>query len=74
LIVDIVKEDDGITVAEVFVQLKPNYEKEIHLNSEMLKKGMAVFQNPDICPSAEDLKMAAAEAKPNIDLKWLAPS
>jgi hypothetical protein len=58
LLVNIVKEDDGITVAEVFVQILPDYEREIHINSEMVSKGMAVLENPDICPSAEYLKMA----------------
>ena len=59
LVIDIVKENDGITVAEVFVQLKPDYEREIHLNTEMITKGMVVLQNPDIFPSAEYLKIAA---------------
>lgn len=58
LVVNIVKEDDEITVAEVFVQILPDYEREIHINSEMVSKGMAVLENPDICPSAEYLKMA----------------
>jgi hypothetical protein len=57
-VVDIVKEDDGITVAEVFVQTLPDYEREIHVNSEMVTGGMAVLENPDICPSAEYLKLA----------------
>jgi hypothetical protein len=48
LLVNIVKEDDGITVAEVFVQILPDYEREIHINSEMVSKGMAVLENPDI--------------------------
>lgn len=58
LVLDIVKKDDGIIFAEVFVQLKPDYEREIHLNTEMVTGGMAVLQNPDICPSAEYLKIA----------------
>ena len=58
LVLDIVKKDDGIIVAEVFVQTLPDYEREIHLNTEMVTAGMAVLQNPDICPSAEYLKIA----------------
>ena len=58
LVIDIVKEDDGTTVAEVFVQLKPDYEREIHLNTEMITAGMAVLAYPDVCPSAEYLKLA----------------
>jgi hypothetical protein len=58
LIINTVKQDDGITVAEVFVQILPDYEREIHVNSEMVTEGMAVLENPDICPSAEYLKLA----------------
>jgi hypothetical protein len=63
LVIDTVRKDDGITVAEVFVQLKPDYEREIHLNTEMVMGGMATLDNPDICPSAEYLKMAEINKK-----------
>jgi hypothetical protein len=56
--IDIVREDDGITVAEVFLQTLPDKDEEIHVNSEIITGGMAVLENPDICPSAEYLKMA----------------
>ena len=59
LVLDIVKQDDGITVAEAFVQILPDYEREIHVNTEMVTGGMAVLAHPDICPSAEYLEMAA---------------
>jgi hypothetical protein len=58
VVVNPVRKEDNVTIAEVFVQILPDYEQEIHVNSEMISKGMAVLQNPDICPSAEYLKMA----------------
>ena len=55
-----VRKIDNVTIAEVFVPLKPDYEKEVHLSSEMIMFGMATIDNPDICPSSEYLKMAAS--------------
>lgn len=60
LIVNSVKKIDNVTTAEVFVPIKPDYEREIHLSSEMIMFGMATINNPDICPSSEYLKMAAS--------------
>jgi hypothetical protein len=65
LVIDIVKDNDGITVAEVFVQTLPDKDEEIHVNSEMITGGMAVLENPDICPSAEYLKLAASQVEKN---------
>ena len=62
LIVSPIRKIDNVTTAEVFVPLKPDYEKEIHLNSEMIMFGMATINNPDICPSSEYLKMAASDS------------
>ncbi len=61
VVVNPVKTEWGVTVAEVFVQLKPDFEREIHVNTEMVMAGMATLDNPDICPSAEYLKMACCD-------------
>ena len=61
VVVNPVKTVWGTTVAEVFVQLKPDYEQEIHVNTEMVMAGVATLDNPDICPSAEYLKMACCD-------------
>ena len=61
VVVNPVKTEWGVTIAEVFVQLKPDFEREIHVNTEMVMAGVATLDNPDICPSAEYLKMAYRE-------------
>ena len=58
VVVNPVKTEWGVTIAEIFVRLKPDYEREIHVNTEMVMAGVATLDNPDICPSAEYLKMA----------------
>ena len=58
VIVNSVKKADNVTVAEVFIPLLPDYEKEIHLNTEMVIKGKATVVNYSNCPSAEYLEMA----------------
>ncbi len=61
VVVNPVKTEWGVTIAEVFVQLKPDREREIHVNTEMVMAGVATLDNPDICPSAEYLKIAYRE-------------
>ena len=57
--VNTVRTEWGVTIAEVFVQLKPDYEREIHLNSEMVMAGVAnVAEDYQDCPSAEYLERA----------------
>ncbi len=59
LIVSQVEKSEKLIIAEVFVQLKPDYQQEIHVNSEMITgKVASVFDYKD-CPSAEYLVMAA---------------
>ena len=48
----------GVTIAEVFVQLKPDYERESHLNTEMVMAGVATIVDYKDCPSAEYLEVA----------------
>ena len=60
VVLDRVRKQDGLTVAEVFVQLKPDYQQEIHLNTEMVTEGVATIFNYQTCPSAEYLARAAA--------------
>ena len=43
--------DDGIFFADVFIQLKPEYQKEIYLNKEMVERGMATINSPHLCPN-----------------------
>lgn len=59
VVVNPVKTEWGITVAEVFVQLKPDSERESHINSEMVMAGMAnLAEDYKNCPSAEYLERA----------------
>ncbi len=60
VVVNPISKTDNVTVAEVFVPLLPDMEQEIHLNTEMIMGGVATVDNPDICPSAEYLEIAAA--------------
>ncbi len=39
----------GVTIAEVFVQLKPDYERESHLNTEMVMAGVATIADYKNC-------------------------
>ncbi len=39
----------GVTIAEVFVQLKPDYERESHLNTEMVMAGVATVADYKNC-------------------------
>ena len=57
VILDRVIDEDGITVAEVFVQRHD--EQEIHLNTEMLMGGKAILSNYKACPNAEYFELAA---------------
>ena len=58
VILDKVQKKDGLTIAEVFVQLKPDHQ-EIHLNTEMLLKSKAILgADYKACPNAEYLEMA----------------
>ncbi len=59
VVVNPVQSEWRVTVAEVFVQLKPDYEREIHLSSEMVMAGVASLADDyENCPSAEYLEMA----------------
>ena len=48
--ISFLNEDDEIFFADVFVQLKPDYQKEIYLNQEMVERGMATINSPHLCP------------------------
>ena len=48
--ISFLNEDDEIFYADVFVQLKPDYQKEIYLNKEMVERGMATINSPHLCP------------------------
>ena len=56
VILDKVQKKDGMTIAEVFMQLKSN-KQEIHLNTEMLMKGKAKLADYKACPNAEYFEM-----------------
>ena len=58
VVVNPVRTEWGVTIAEVFVQLKPDYERESHLNTEMVTAGVATVADYKNCPSAEYLEMA----------------
>ncbi len=58
VVVNPVRTKGGVTIAEVFVQLKPDYERESHLNTEMVMAGVATIVDYKDCPSAEYLEMA----------------
>ncbi len=58
VVVNPVQTEWGVTIAEVFVQLKPDYETENHLNTEMVMAGVATIADYKSCPSAEYLEMA----------------
>ena len=58
VILDKVQKKDGLTIAEVFMQLKSN-KQEIHLNTEMLMKGKAKLADYKACPNAEYFEMTA---------------
>ncbi len=57
VILDRVIDEDGITVAEVFVQRHD--QQEIHLNTEMLMARKAILSNYKACPNAEYFELAA---------------
>ena len=59
VILDKVQKKDGLTIAEVFMQIEPDYVQEIHLNTEMVLKGKAILgADYKACPNAEYLEMA----------------
>ncbi len=60
LVVNSVKKEDGLTIAEVFVQLKPDYVQKIHPSTEMVMAEVATVVDYQACPSAEYLGIAAA--------------
>ena len=61
VILDRVSKQDGLTVAEVFVQRHD--QQEIHLNTEMLMGGQAILADYKACPNAEYFEMAAEIGK-----------
>ena len=64
LVINPVEKSKEVTTAEVFVQLKPDYQQEIHPSTEMVMAGVATVFNFKNCPSKEYLAMAAAIALP----------
>lgn len=59
VVLEKVSEQDNLMVAEVFMQIKPDYQQEIHLNTEMVMGGKAVLADYQNCPNAEYFEMAA---------------
>ena len=59
VILDRVIDEDGITVAEVFVERHD--EQEIHLNTEMLMANKAILSNYKACPNAEYFELAVKQ-------------
>ncbi len=59
VILDRVIDEDGITVAEVFVQRHD--QQEIHLNTEMLMANKAILSNYKACPNAEYFELAVKQ-------------
>ena len=57
VVLDRVSKQDGLTVAEVFVQIAN--EQEIHLNTEMLMGDQAILADYKACPNAEYFELAA---------------
>ncbi len=57
VVLDRVSKQEGTTIAEVFMQIKPD-RREIHLNTEMVIKNQAILSNYQACPNAEYLEMA----------------
>ena len=49
VVVNPVRTEWGVTIAEVFVQLKPDYERESHLNTEMVMAGVATVADYKDC-------------------------
>ena len=49
VVVNSVRTEWGVTIAEVFVQLKPDYERESHLNTEMVMAGVATVADYKNC-------------------------
>ncbi len=59
VILDRVSKQEGLTVAEVFLQRHD--EQEIHLNTEMLMDGTAILANYKAFPNAEYFEMAVQQ-------------
>ena len=59
VILDRVIDEDGITVAEVFVERHD--QQEIHLNTEMLMARKAILFNYKACPNAEYFELAVKQ-------------
>ena len=59
LVVSQVEKSEKSIIAEVFVQLKPDYQQEIHVNTEMISGKVATVFNFRNCRSAEYLAIAA---------------
>ncbi len=63
VVLERVSNQNELTVAEVFMQIKPDYQQEIHLNTEMVMGGKATLSNYKICPNAEYFELAAEMEK-----------
>lgn len=63
VVLEKVSNQNELTVAEVFMQIKPDYQQEIHLNTEMLMASKATLSNHQICPNAEYFEIAAEIGK-----------
>ena len=60
VILDRVSKQEGTTIVEAFVQLKPD-RREIHLNTEMVIKNQAILSNYKACPNAEYFELAVQQ-------------
>ena len=49
--IDFLNKDDGIFFADVFIQLKPDYQKEVYINQKMVEEGMATIYSSHLCPN-----------------------
>ncbi len=56
-----ISKQNELTIAEVFMQIEPDYQQEIHLNTEMLMKSQATLSNHKICPNAEYFELAVQQ-------------
>ena len=59
VVLETVSRQDNLMIAEVFMQIKSDYQQEIHLNTEMVMADKAVLADYQNCPNAEYFKLAA---------------
>ena len=63
VVLEKVSRQDNLMIAEVFMQIEPDYQQEIHLNTEMIMGGKAVLADYQNCPNAEYFELAAEMEK-----------